>query len=85
MISIYSIFGVALGARRACEGVRSIARGPAHPMDGSRPHGQARRIFLTGKNGSPRAGVPTHPHAHARVAAPDVTHTPLMMCACCVP
>ena len=79
------IFGVALSARRTREGVRSIAHGPAQPVDGSRPRSRARRTFLNGESGGTRAGVPTYPHAHARVAAPDVTRTILMMCACCVP
>ena len=67
------------------EGVCSIAHGPTHPVDGSRPRSRARRTFLNGESGDPRAGVPSHPHAHARVAAPDVTRTILMMCACFVP
>ena len=79
------IVGVAHCARRTREGVRLTAHGPAHPVDGSRPRSRARRTFLNGESGDPRAGVPSHPHAHARVAAPDVTRTILMMCACFVP
>ena len=80
------IVGVALGARRTREGVRSIAHGPAHPVDGSRPRSRAWRTFFNGESGGPRAGVPTHPHAHARVAThPICACTILMMCACCVP
>jgi hypothetical protein len=79
------IFGVAPCARWTREGVRLTAHGPAHPVDGSRPRSRARRTFLNGESGDPRAGVPSHPHAHARVAAPDVTRTILMMCACFVP
>ena len=47
-------------ARRAREVVRSTAYRPAHPVDGSRPHSWARRIFLDGENGGARAGMPTH-------------------------
>ena len=61
-----------LCARQTREGVRSIAHGPAHPVDGSRPRSRARRTFLNGESGGPRAGVPTYPHAHARVATPDM-------------
>ena len=38
------------GPHRTREGVRSAACGPAHPVDGSRPHSRARRIFLNGES-----------------------------------
>ena len=44
----------------AREVVRSTAHRHAHPMDGSRPHSWAWRIFLDGENGGARAGMPTH-------------------------
>jgi hypothetical protein len=44
------ILSVAPCAHRTREGVRSAACGPAHPVDGSRPHSRARRIFLNGES-----------------------------------
>ena len=46
------------------EGVRSRAYGPAHPVDGSRPHRRARRIILRGKIDAARQGAPAHTHPH---------------------
>ena len=59
------ILGVALSARQTREGVRSIAHGPAHPVDGSRPHSRARRIFPHGESNGIQAGLPARSHAHA--------------------
>ena len=61
------IVGVALCASQTREGVCSIAHGPTHPVDGSRPRNRDRRIFTNGEIGGPSAGLPTHLHAHARV------------------
>ena len=62
------------------------AHDPAHPMNGSRLDSQARRIFLTGENGGPHAGMPYHTHAHADIPAPDASRTMLsdVRLLCCV-
>jgi hypothetical protein len=47
------------------EGVRSRAYGPAHHMDGSRPHRRARRTFPpNGKSDDACQGAPAHVPAH---------------------
>ena len=71
------ILGVALSARQTREGVRSIAHGPAHPVDGSRPHSRARRPFLNGGSIVALAGVPAHlpAHVHTRRSVPHMAHS----------
>ena len=59
-VDFWNIFiagGVARYARRAREGVRLTAYCPAHPMDGSWPHGWARRTFLDGEISVALAGM----------------------------
>ena len=81
------ILGVALCARQTREGVHSIVHGPAHPVDGSRPHSQARRTFLSGKSGGARryAHPIARPCLHPGVHAPDLfdMHSTHHLCGCC--
>ena len=79
------IVGVALGARRTRDGVRSTAYRRTHPMDWSRLHGRARRTFLNGESGGRRAGLPTHWHANAvrvRQMCRAPQHSHLCGCLC---
>ena len=79
------IVGVALGARRTRDGVRSTAYRRTHPMDWSRLHGRARRTFLNGESGGRRAGLPTHWHANAVRVRPMCSapqHSHLCGCLC---
>ena len=64
------VFKRALSARQTHEAVRSVARGHAHPVDGSRPRSRAWRICLNGESGGARAGVPARLHAHVPACPP---------------
>ena len=68
------IFKRALGARQTHEAVRTAARGPAHPVDGSRPRSRAWRIFLNGESGGACAGVPVRLHAHVPAFPPPPSY-----------
>ena len=81
------ILGVALCARQTREGVHSIVHGPAHPVDGSRPHSRARRTFLSGKSGGAHryAHPIARPCPHPGVHAPDLfdMHSTHHLRGCC--
>ena len=53
----------------AREGVRSRARGPAHPVDGSQPRSWARMIFPNGKSDATSEGSPAPARPHVPVSA----------------
>ena len=79
--SVTFILGVA--PRRSlgtCEGVRSAACGPAHPVDGSRPRSRARRIYLHGESSGARAGLPIRSHAHAYARVPTTARGAHSVC-----
>ena len=77
MVEQSSSLALRLCARWTREGVRSAARGPAHPMDGPRPRSRARRTFLNGESTGTRTGVLACSHApvHARCLARSCAHS----------
>ena len=69
----------------AREGVRSRARGPAHPVDGSQPRSWARMTFPNGKSDTTSEGSPAPARPHVSVSAASWSHRrtrTTLTCAC---